>query len=409
MARVMIDGIREMPVSGRGAITRAILMVSLVAALSACAWLVPRQPGIGQPVAWSSLPGWNSGGQAAAWPALIRDCDRLSGRDATWATICRAAEGLPATPDDAQARQFFEQYFRAHEVIGYGGHRQGLITGYYEPILRGSLTPSARFRYPLYRRPGNLVRVDLGALYPELRGKLVRGRLDGDRVVPYYSRGQITNSADPLRGQELLWVDDPVALFMLQVQGSGLVRLPDGSLIAVSYADQNGYPYVAIGNRLIQMGAIKPGAVTLQSITRWLHDHQDEAESVLNSNPSYVFFRLANAPDQGPVGAMQVVLTPQASIAVDPAYIPLGTPVWLDTTSPRGNQPYRRLMLAQDTGGAIKGPVRADVFFGIGRDAGRLAGHMQQAGRLYVLLPDNTSDAGQRTQAAGQSSTRPTG
>ena len=339
-------------------------------------------------MAWSRLPGWAKGGQAQAWPALLQGCRRLSGEDAAWTTVCHAAKALPASPDDVQARRFFEQYFRAHETIGFRGHRHGLITGYYEPILDGSLTRTARFRYPLYRRPDNLVSVDLGTLYPQLQGKVIRGRLDGDRVVPYYSRGQITDSADPLRGQELLWVDDAVALFTLQVQGSGLVRLPDGSLIAVSYADQNGYPYVAIGQRLVQMGALKPAEVTLQTISRWLHDHPDQAESVLNSNPSYVFFRLRDASTPGPIGALQVALTPQSSIAVDPAYIPLGVPVWLDTTLP-GDEPYRRLMLAQDTGGAIKGPVRADVFFGQGRSAARLAGRMKQPGRLYVLLPDS--------------------
>ena len=369
-------------------VTRAVIMLCAVAALSACTWLVPQPPGIGREVAWSKLPGWTKGGQAQAWPALLQGCGRLSGEDAAWTTVCHAAKALPASPDDVQARRFFEQYFRAHETIGFRGHRRGLITGYYEPILDGSLTRTARFRYPLYRRPDNLVSVDLGTLYPQLQGKLIRGRLDGDRVVPYYSRGQITDSADPLRGQELLWVDDAVALFTLQIQGSGLVRLPDGSLIAVSYADQNGYPYVAIGQRLVQMGALKPAEVSLQTISRWLHDHPDQAESVLNSNPSYVFFRLRDASTPGPIGALQVALTPQSSIAVDPAYIPLGVPVWLDTTLP-GDEPYRRLMLAQDTGGAIKGPVRADVFFGQGRSAARLAGRMKQPGRLYVLLPDS--------------------
>lgn len=317
----------------------------------------------------------------------MQDCQRLPGRDAAWAAICRAAAILPAAPDAAQARQFFEQHFRAHEMIGPGDHRRGLITGYYEPILNGSLVRTARFRYPLYRRPDNLVRIDLGSLYPDLRGKMLRGRLDGNRVIPYYSRSQITDSADPLRGQELLWVDNPVALFMLQVQGSGLVRLPDGSLLAVGYADQNGYPYVAIGQSLVQMRALKPGDVSLQTISQWLHDHPNEAESVLDSNPSYVFFRLHCASSSGPKGALQVPLTPQSSIAVDPAYIPLGMPVWLDTTLSQGGKPYQRLMLAQDTGGAIKGPVRADIFFGRGQRAEQLAGSMKERGRLYVLLP----------------------
>lgn len=366
---------------------RALLAVGVAAALTSCTWLFPPPPGIGREVAWTDLPGWTADHQARAWPALVNECTKLPGRDAGWASICQAAQDLGATPDDVAVRQFFEQHFRPHEMIGPGGNRKGLITGYYEPVLNGSLTPDARFRYPLYRRPDNLVSVDLGALYPELRGKLIRGRLEGDRVVPYFSRGQIVDPAAPLQGQELLWVDDPVALFMLQIQGSGLVRLSDGSLIAVGYADQNGYPYIAIGQRLVRMGALKPDAVTLQTIRQWLAAHPDQAEVVLNSNPSYVFFRLRDASLDGPIGSLQVPLTPQRSIAVDSANIPLGTPVWIDTTLPGDEHPYQRLVMAQDTGGAIKGQVRADLFFGRGTMAEQLAGAMKQPGRLFVLLP----------------------
>jgi len=379
--------VRHQKAATRGSVTRALIAVCAAATLSACVWLLPRPAGIGPEVAWSELPGWATDNQSEAWHAFQNGCVKLATRDASWATICQAAQTLPM-PDDTQARQFFEQHFRAHEMIGPGGRSQGLITGYYEPILNGSLTQDARFRYPLYRRPDNLVTVDLGALYPELQGKPVRGRLYGNRVVPYYSRGQIVDHAAPLQGQELLWVDDPVALFMLQIQGSGLVRLTDGSMIAVGYADQNGYPYLAVGQRLVQMGALKPEAITLQTIRQWLRAHPDQAAAVLNSNPSYVFFRLRDATLDGPIGSLQVPLTPQRSIAVDPANIPLGVPVWIDTTLPANEVPYRRLMMAQDTGGAIKGQVRADVYFGRGRAAELLAGGMKQVGRIYVLLPN---------------------
>ncbi len=374
-------------VKSRTGAMRALVAVAIAATLSACAWLLPRPAGVGPEVAWSRLPGWESDHQSETWQALLNGCVKLPGRDPAWVTICEAAQALPPNPDDSDVRKFFEQRFRAHEMIGPGGHSEGLITGYYEPVLYGSLTRDARFRYPLYRRPDNLVTVDLGALYPELQGKPIRGRLDGNRVIPYYSRDQISDSSAPLQGQELLWVDDPVALFMLQIQGSGLVRLTDGSMIAVGYADQNGYPYRAVGRSLVQMGALKPQDVTLQSIRAWLRDHPGQAEAVLNSNPSYVFFRLRDASLDGPLGSLQVPLTPERSVAVDPAYIPLGAPIWIDTTLPGSTSPYRRLVMAQDTGGAIKGQVRADLFFGRGDAAEQLAGEMKQPGRLYVLLP----------------------
>ena len=369
-------------------------LVLIAGLLSGCvSWFAPP-PGIGREVAFSDLPGWKHSQQAVAWPALLKNCDKLapaaaaaSARpvDPAWNVVCRDARAL-VTPDDVQAKAFFETHFRAHRVNG-DGSREGLITGYYEPVLNGSFTRSDHFRYPLYRRPDNLVTVDLAQLYPELRGKRVRGRLDGHRVVPYYSRAEIGDAQkNPLAGDELLWVDDPVEAFILQVQGSGRVLLPDGSQVAVGYADQNGYPYRSLGARLIELGAMKREDVTLTSVRDWLAAHPDETESLLNSNPSYIFFTLRDASFGGPLGSLGVVLTPEASVAVDPAFIPLGTPVWLDTTYPDGRK-LRRMAMAQDTGGAIKGAVRADLFLGQGSVAGRLAGEMKQVGRLYVLLP----------------------
>jgi membrane-bound lytic murein transglycosylase A len=373
--------------------------------LSGCvSWFAPP-PGIGREVAFSDLPGWAHGPQAAAWPALLRGCDKLvpaasatNNRvvDAAWDEVCRDARAA-STPDDEQARAFFATHFVAHRVNG-DGTREGLITGYYEPVLNGSFTRSERFRYPLYRRPDNLVTVDLASLYPELKGKRVRGRLDGHRVVPYYSRAQIgDDSKNPLAGNELLWVDDPVEAFLLEVQGSGRVHLPDGSEIAIGYADQNGYPYRSLGARLVELGLMKREDVTLTSVREWLAAHPDQTESLLNSNPSYVFFTLRDASLDGPLGSLGVPLTPEASVAVDPAFIPLGPPVWLDTTYPDGHK-LRRLAMAQDTGGAIKGAVRADLFVGQGSEAGRLAGEMKQSGQLYVLLPKQPQAAAAVTQ-----------
>lgn len=369
---------------------RGLLLAALGALLSGCAgWFAPP-PGIGREVALAELPGWSDDHQAAAWPALLKGCATLATRDAVWDETCRAARALDA-PDDAQARAFFERYFRAFRVNG-DGTRDGLVTGYYEPVLNGSPVRTARFRYPLYRRPDDLLIVDLAGLYPELRGKTVRGRLLGNRVVPYLSRNEI--DAGTLAGNELLWVDDPVELYLLQVQGSGRVRLPDGSETAVGYADQNGYPYRSLGARLIELGALTREQVTLASIRAWLAAHPDETEALLGSNPSYVFFTQRPAAADGPLGSLGVPLTPERSVAVDPAFVPLGLPVWLDTTLPCAPTdacaaaPYRRLVFAQDTGGAIKGAVRADLFLGRGAEAGRVAGEMKQRGQLYVLRPN---------------------
>ena len=361
-----------------------VFALAVVALLGGCAgWFAPP-PGIGREVTFAKLPGWEQDRQAAAWPALLKSCDKLAGREAAWGELCRAARALEA-PDDIQARTFFETYFRPHLVYGEGG-RDGLITGYYEPLLNGSFTRSERFRFPLYRRPDDLLIVDLASLYPELKGRPVRGRLEGNRVVPYMSRAEIARASDSLAGNELIWVDDAVQAFILQVQGSGRVRLPDGSQVAVGYADQNGHPYRSLGTRLIERGELKREDVTLPRIFDWIAAHPDATEALLNSNPSYVFFKLREASSDGPLGALGVALSAERSVAVDPAFLALGLPLWLDTTLPDGSR-YRRLVLAQDTGGAIKGAVRADVFFGQGETAARLAGEMKQPGQLYVLRP----------------------
>jgi membrane-bound lytic murein transglycosylase A len=362
----------------------AMLLTTVL--LAGCQWLRPvPEPGIGDPVSWDRLPGWHHDQQAEAWPALLASC-QIRGDDPRWEPLCSHAAAME-TPDDATARRFFESWFQPHRVHGPERRDHGLVTGYYEPLLRGSLEPDERFYHPLYRAPEDLLIVDLGSLYPALQGRRVRARLEGNRVVPYFDRAEI-DSERPLEGQELLWVDDPVDAFFLQIQGSGRVELPDGRLLAVGYADQNGHPYVAIGRTLVRMGELEADEVTLFSIRQWLRDHPQRAEEVLNSNPSYIFFQFRDAPERGPFGAMNVALTPQRSIAVDPEYVPLGTPVWLDTTLPGpAAAPWQRLTLAQDTGGAIRGAIRVDVFFGRGEEAERLAGTMRQDGRVHVLLP----------------------
>jgi membrane-bound lytic murein transglycosylase A len=365
-----------------------LALVGVVCLLASCVSAPPRAPGIGQPVSWAELPGWRDDALAQAWPALQSSCQKMPARDARWSELCADA-ALFLAPDDDTARAFFETRFVAHVVAGNNGAAEGLITGYYEPLLQGSLVKTKRFRYPLYGRPDDLVVVDLGGLYPELQGKRYRGRLNSNRVVPYYSRAEISNGKRPPDEAVLAWVDDPVALFFLEIQGSGRIRLPDGKMLHVGYADQNGHPYVAIGRTLVDSGAMKLEEATMPAIRAWLKTNPDKAQAVLNSNPSYVFFTLREPDNSGPVGALNVPLLPERSIAVDPNFIPLGSPVWFDTSLPGDDsaRPYRRLVFAQDTGGAIRGPVRADLFLGFGENAERIAGAMRQRGKLYVLLP----------------------
>ncbi len=334
------------------------------------------------------MPGWRDDSLAQSWPALLNSCQKMPARDARWNELCADAALFPA-PDDDTARAFFETRFVAHEVSGNNGAAEGLITGYYEPLLHGSLVKTERFRYPIYGRPDDLVVVDLGGLYPELLGKRYRGRLNSNRVVPYYSRAEMSNGKRPPDDAVLAWVDDPVALFFLEIQGSGRIRLPDGKMLHVGYADQNGHPYVAIGRTLVESGAMKLEEATMPGIRAWLNANLDKAQAVLNSNPSYVFFTVREPDSSGPVGALNVPLLPERSIAVDPNFIPLGSPVWFDTSVPGNGEthPYRRLVFAQDTGGAIRGPVRADLFLGFGENAERVAGAMRSRGKLYVLLP----------------------
>lgn len=376
LACLILDGARR---------RRSGARASLIAACLALAACVTQPPGPGRVVSWSDLPGWPEASLASAWPALLNSCSKLAATDAAWQRLCAEASGRPA-PDEAAARAFFERHFEPRIQRAGGFRSEGLITGYYEPLLYGSWTRSERYRYPLYRAPDDLLTIDLGALYPELRGRRLRGRLHGRRVVPYFSRAEIESARAPLAGNELLWVDDPVALFVLQIQGSGRVQLPDGETVAVGYADQNGHPYTAIGRTLVQLTGLKLEEVDLPTIRAWLAQNPQQAQAVMNTNASYVFFTLREA-GIGPIGSLGVPLLPERAIAVDPAFIPLGLPVWLDTRLPGSEAPYRRLVFAQDTGGAIKGAVRADLFFGNGPLAEWYAGRMKEPGRLYVLWP----------------------
>ena len=369
-------------------------MLLAISLLTAC--LGPSRPegGLGATVKWKNLAGWQEDRLAEAWPALLSSCNKLENSDDIWRDLCLEAR-LLGEPSDDEARAFFETRFIARRVVaGDDENDDGLITGYYEPMLEGSHVKTARFRYPVYRRPDDLLVIDLGDLYEELKGKRVRGRLQGDnRVVPYFSREQIENGGSPLKGKEIAWVEDPVSLFFLHIQGSGVIRLQDDTLMAVGYHDQNGHPYYAIGRRLIEEKQIKQEDMSMQAIREWLVNNPDRAANLLNDNPSYVFFDVRPSTESGPIGSLGVPLMAERSIAVDRRVIRLGLPVWLDTTLPandpekKESPPYRRLVFAQDTGGAINGSIRADLFWGRGPQAGEVAGRMRQPGSLYVLTP----------------------
>ena len=320
----------------------------------------------------------------------MRSCSKLNAQPA-WRTSCKLAE---ERPQGEGARAFFLAHLRPYRVAAADGVVQGLATGYYEPLLRGSRQRQPPYRYPIYAVPPDLLIVDLGETHPELKNLRLRGRLDGRRVIPYYPRADIERGLPTLAGRELLWVDDPVDLFFLQIQGSGRVRLPDGVTVRIGYADQNGQPYKSIGRYLVQQGELKLEQASMQGIKAWGAAHPEKLEDLLNYNPSYVFFRELPAPaganqadELGPIGALGVPLTPERSIAVDRRYIPLGAPVYLATTWPGSDKPLERLVVAQDTGGAIRGAVRADFFWGFGAAAGAQAGRMRQNLRMWVLLP----------------------
>ena len=342
-----------------------------------------------QPARWEDLPGWAEDDLVAAWPAFLQSCRGLSGKPqwAQWRPACDVAKSI--ADKDAQAiRLFFETQFQPYVAVNPDGNRDGLVTGYYEPLLTGARARSDKARFPLHGVPKDLLTIELGDILPELKGKRVRGRLVGNKVVPYYSRAEIV---DRERGTPtLLWVDDPVELFFLQIQGSGRVQLPSGEMVRVGYADQNGHPYQSIGRVLIERGELQPGEASMQGIQAWARANPKKLDELLNANPSYVFFRELPSrlgPDEGPLGALGVPLVAERSIAIDPRHIPLGAPVYLATTRPNSNEPLRRLVMAQDTGGAIKGVVRADFFWGFGAEAGAQAGRMKQTGQMWVLLP----------------------
>lgn len=302
---------------------------------------------------FDDLTGWDVDDHAAALDVFLDTCPDM--KDPDWQSLCALAQQKP------DARGFFQLFFRP-VLISEG--KPALFTGYFEPELNGSLRPSARYRYPLYREPPESKRQSIWLTRREIEtGPVMKGR-----------------------GLEIAWVDDPVELFFLQIQGSGRVRLPDGNMIRVGYGGSNGHTYRSVGAELVRRGVYNLHQVSAQVIQNWVRRNPVDGQELLYHNPSYVFFRrLDSIPaHKGPRGAMNRSITAKRSIAVDPSFVPLGAPVWIEK---EGNAPIRRLMIAQDTGSAIKGAQRADIFFGTGDQAGRAAGRLRDPGRMLVLMP----------------------
>lgn len=338
-----------------------------------------------KPAKWEDVDSLLGDDVSKVWSAWVKSCSTLIYKS-QWQLACDAANKL-SKPNKQAAQSYFKQYFNVFSASNQDGTDTGMITGYYEPLLNGSLTKSSIYPYPIYRQPADMITVELGGLYPELKSKRVRGKLSGSKLIPYYSRAEIEASPSPLAGNELVWINDIIDVFFLQVQGSGLVRFENGDSMHVGYADQNGQTYNSIGRVLVERGELDLEQASMQGIKNWAKNNPSKLRDLLNANPSYVFFRELPAGLTGPLGALGVPLTAEYSVAIDPKYVPLGSPIVLSTTEPNSNNPLNRLMIAQDTGGAIKGGVRADFFWGAGDSAGKLAGSMKQSGKIWVLLP----------------------
>ena len=337
-----------------------------------------------QQVPFTAIPGWANAPIAPGLRAFAAGCARIAAGSALRRS-CEGAHALRAD-DEAAARAYAEATFEPWAIASAEGAADGMVTGYYEPVLAGSRARSERFRHPVYGVPADLIAVDLESVNPELKGLRLRGRIEGNRLVPYRTRAEI-ESGGGFQAPVIAWVEDAVELFFLQIQGSGQIALDTGGRLRLGYADQNGHPYRSIGRFLVERREMTLDQASMQGIKAWAMANPRKLREALDSNPSYVFFRETPEGNAGPIGTLGVPLTAGYSIAVDPRHVPLGAPVFLATTMPLSSQPLERLVAAQDTGGAIRGAVRADFFWGGGAEAGVQAGRMRQQGRLWILWP----------------------
>lgn len=382
------------------------ILLSLLLVLSACAGTKPqteeKQPLVLKAADFNALPGWGSSKNAFfgnAGLAFDKTCERIlktdpsknfgpipeAGTFARWKSLCTEFVARDRS-SDLPVRQFFEKNFQPYAVFA-GSNPDGLFTGYYEASLRGSRTRDATYRYPLYSRPEDLVMVDLGEFREELKGQRIAGRVnETGQLKPYEDRAKIVAGQWPHNDKVLVWVDNVVDAFFVQIQGSGVVQMKDGSALRIGYAGQNGHIYTAIGKELIARGELTKENVSMQAIRDWLATHPEQSDEIMNTNRSYVFFKILEK--DGPDGGEGVTLTPGQSLAVDHSLLPYGVPLWVDIDYPAyGQKRLQNLVIAQDTGGAIKGPVRGDVFWGYGPFAEQMAGPMKAQGRYWMLLP----------------------
>ncbi|NQU58892.1 MAG: murein transglycosylase A [Rhodospirillales bacterium] len=358
---------------------------------------------------FKKIVGWSGDRHDQVIATLLRSCAKfekmstdvslgeIGGVAGDWLAPCQAAAALP--PGNTQkARSYFEAYFQPYLATA-DGRPEGLFTGYFEIELKGSWLRKEPYTTPIYERPPELVDANLGDFNKALKGKRLSGKVVGGRFVPFDDRAAIEAGSLAGRGLEMIWVDSPIDAFFLHVQGSGRVIMDDGSIVRVGFAARNGHAYHSIGKGLIEMGELSRERVSMQSIKAWLRDDPERGAALMATNPSFIFFRVIDGalkslgPEQGPIGAQGIPLTPGRSLAVDRRYFPLGIPIWLDTTDPVDpGEPLRRLVIAQDTGSAIKGPVRGDLFWGFGAEAATRAGLMKQPGHYFLLLPRNIKE-----------------
>lgn len=390
----------QMQILCRSAVSFSLLLFMIVS-ISGCSWFLEKGDDglVLIPVEYDDLPGWEEDDLGPAIAAYLKSCAPIAkrnrqtlfgmlpeaGTNAAWQQICAALD-LVDRENSQALRQYLEDYFQPFEVRE-GKSPVGLFTGYYEASLKGSRTRTDRYRYPLHARPDDLVMVHLGEFRQDLKGQRIAGRVKNGTLKPYEARAEIVTGSWPHNDKVLLWVDDAVDAFFAQIQGSAVVELADGTTTRIGYAGQNGHVYYAIGRELVKRGHLEKEAVSLQSIRAWLNANPDQADEVMNTNRSYVFFSERDGVE-GPLGGQGVPLTAERSLAIDHTHIPYGTPVWVDIeeAGPQGAD-LQRLMIAQDTGGAIRGPVRGDVFWGYGDRAESLAGPMNSPGRYWLLLP----------------------
>lgn len=365
-------------------------------------WFAPPKP-MFRRVPFAQLPGWQTTKlnhslrtfQTSCRAFLKQEPEQVVGTEAItlqakdWHSVCEAA--LKINPELSEAVQhFFEKWFVPVEFYHNKAQDKGLFTGYYMPSIKGSYTKTKEYSVPIYEVPSDLLTIDLGLFVPHMKNRKLVGRLVGNQVVPYYTRAQINHGAIKKTAKVLLWIHSPIDRLFLEIQGSGVIEFEDKSQIVIGYDGQNGAPYTAIAGVLIKKGVMTKDTASMQAIKRYLEENPQELNPVINQNKSFVFFRKLNIP--AALGSQGVALTPGYSLAIDKQWIPMGTPLWLNTTRPASdnpnvNKPLHRLMIAQDTGGAIKGRVRGDVFWGEGEKATLIAGHMKNRGHYWLLLP----------------------